>query len=671
MQQQKKLWLFDWITRNWQDVVAVLALVLYGFFLIGNLSQGNFLDTGYQDWTYHAMRLEMVTQHGMLSWENFWSNGINLWRSYQYLIYYILLGANKVLQLSIPKLMIWATIFVFIASRVMWYVVLRRVKVRPILAFVAVLASFYMIQQWSSIKDFSIYMVSFFLPFFVWTWVNSTQKKTWMLIVAPLAGFAWFLHPIMGLICSGLWGLSFLFLAKKLRPVEIIVQWGAFLTIAAGFFVPYFAYGYGFTHPVFASVEFLVMALQRPGLLGLSQLLLAMLVFSWIILVAKLSKLKRWYKILTLFSSLYLLAVVLGMRNFLPTFIMQLQFSRGVFLVGYLICFGFGYALEQIVTKRSRKTVLTLLALASAIIMTESVVWSADLSAPVTETLDNPVTQFLSTTQPKGNLYFRNPTVSTYLDFGKVRFVNSYNWHMEPNPYSYRYTQLLNTDFAFSSVSPSKLETLYAYTRVLNVEYLALPINSPLMRSLTDEKNPTPFTSVLTTIHNSVSYSFIRSPYNVAYAYFIPDELLGEVFSTDVLPVPTLHVNSFKKWDESIKKMHTGLNKEGIVPLSVAFPTPETIEVQLPTATTSGKVLVLQSHDPYWKATQAGINLESSNTHFIVVTPNQAANETTLTLVHHWPEWFWPLQLLSLGTTGVLIIAVSLYIFMNRHATEK
>jgi len=645
-----------------QDLLAITVLIGFSWFLISYYTSGDFLNTGYQDWIYHAFRLRTIQADGLQSWDPIWSNGLNIWRSYQYVIYYVLLGIESFLKIGIPRLMMTSIIAVFILTRIAWYVVLRYCSVRPLIAFLGSLSTFYILQQWASIKDFSIFIASLYLPLFTLVWIRSTTRQRSLVLSSAMSGFAWFLHPILGIICSGMWGMMLLFSLTKLPLKTKILNFLVFGLIFAGFAIPYFFYGYGFSHPIFSTIDFLNTSLQRPGFLGLSRFILFCLGMSWIILILKVSTIQKWAKILTLFVTLYLLTIVAAINNFLPPTVLQLQFGRGAFMIGFLICLLFANGLEQLIGQSRNKLWLTIVAVLSAIIMVESITWAADLAAPPTNTLISPVTTFLTTTKPVGSIFFRQPSFPSYFSFDQVKFPNSYNWHLEPHPYSYRYTQLLASDYSFTRVAPSTISLINAYTQVLGVQYLFLPTQSALARDIEKQASPSAYKKVSELEDELLSYSVLESPFKPTQAYILNSASNQAVLNTTQLPTPTLKVSSFKIWDEAIEALHTELLSQNASPLQLEIPSKTELKIKLPTVTENSTLLILQSYDPYWKVTGLSQPADPTptTTRFLQLPISASDSNRAISLKHSWPAWFWPTQFMAF-TTFVLTILLVLF----------
>jgi len=658
---------------NWKDVLAVVAIIISSSFFVANYAAGNFLDTSYQDWVYHAFRLQTVQTHGMTSWDPIWSNGLNLWRSYQYLIYYVLLGLNRVFQLSIPQLMIASTIAVFILTRIGIYLLLRDLKIRPLLSLIGVISTFYIIQQWGSMKDFSIFIASIVTPLFMYVWIKSTNNKKWLPVTTSLAAAGWFLHPIVGLIFSGLWGLLLLFIMKKLKISELLTHVIFFGLIFGGFIIPYFIYGYGFTNPYISTPEFMRISLLKEGSFGLSRYIFGILSFSWIIIILLLNKISRWVKILILFTTVYIGFLLMSINNFLPDFIMKLQFSRGMFIIGYLICIIFAYVLEQLMAKKTSKLYLSILAISAAGILIESTMWAAEISAPTTTTLSDPVSSFAATlpASPTGSIYYIEPAFPSFSAFDKLTYPNSYNTHMEPQPNGFRYHLLMAHDIAFTSIPESKLQLIDAYTHSLGVEFLVLPNQSPILENLADPKRSNPYSRIMDITTDIEVFTVIKSPFKISKSYLIKNELSDQLRSDQPLADPTLKASSYYERDKAIVQLSQTLDNSETQIATAEYKDKTTLHVTLPEIDTANyKLLITQSFDPYWTILDTpGASISQTKTNFILIS--LPPNTREITLKHTWPRWFWPLQILSLASFVIFIASALMSSIIHKVRSRK
>src|SRR5258708_6389202 len=159
------------------DLAAIAVVLIIGWFLIGYYSKYQFLDVNYQDWMSHAFRIESIQKHGMTSWDSVWDNGINYWRSYQYLPHLFALGVIHLTGLSVPQAMLVSIVIIFLFVRVSTYVFLRQLKVSPLIALFATVSSYAFEQQWVAIKDYTLFMAMGLLPMFVFLWILALKHR--------------------------------------------------------------------------------------------------------------------------------------------------------------------------------------------------------------------------------------------------------------------------------------------------------------------------------------------------------------------------------------------------------------------------------------------------------------------------------------------------------------
>src|SRR3990170_6732822 len=89
-----------------QDFFFILLLISISGALLFFYFDALYLDPGYQDWVVQAFRVKVLEEYGLTSWVHTWSNGISIWRSYQFIPHYITLGVAYVFNLEIPRAMV-------------------------------------------------------------------------------------------------------------------------------------------------------------------------------------------------------------------------------------------------------------------------------------------------------------------------------------------------------------------------------------------------------------------------------------------------------------------------------------------------------------------------------------------------------------------------------------
>ncbi len=197
------------------DLLAIFGITAIGWFLIGYYVHYEYLDTGYQDWLYHAFRVRDIMQYGVSSWDHVWASGINHWRAFQYVEHIATALIVEIFGLSITKAMIWLSVIVFIGIRIISYIALRLLGINLWFSFFAIILSYASSQQWVAIKDFSLHIAFIAVPVIVFVWIKAVNDPRWVYLFAALSGASWSLHPVIGYSTTGM--LIFLLFANDFQ----------------------------------------------------------------------------------------------------------------------------------------------------------------------------------------------------------------------------------------------------------------------------------------------------------------------------------------------------------------------------------------------------------------------------------------------------------------------
>jgi hypothetical protein len=638
------------------------VLVLISAFLVGYYTQYQYLDTGYQDWMYHAFRVESLKEHGLISWDHIWSNGMNHWRNYQYLPHFMAVFFSQAFGTSLPNSMMWVVVVAFTVLRLETYILLRRLKIAPLYAFFTVVISFSFIQQWISIKDYSIFVVMPILPLFVYLWIKTMQYKELMPLMAICAGILWVFHPVLGYSAAGLLGCALFFPVQKPSFKELVLYFLMYMASTSAFFVPYFFYGYSYSNPILSLPQFLQETLVKEAI-GLSQIYWLAVILSWVALFFDPEFFKRWSKILLLYCMVYVGAILFGQAGYLPSIINQLQISRGIVVVGYILPFIFGMMVQTLMPKIDRRFKIGLIAVFTALVITQSINLSNTYGGTPIKEVECPVKIYFSDKSlPTGSVFAEKIGESSYAMAGKLRFPNSYNEHIEPHPLAQRFRRLIKTDLSYSSLSATQIELIDAYVKVLGVEYVFMPKYSPTVDQLIDQGEEKKFELAGDVNTTYESFAVLKNASPVHYAYLAPTDSFKESISFDEFAKPGIRVDGFQPWDQEVKNYAAFFAKEGVQSLALQFQKTDELAIQLPNEDTANKTLLItQSHDPYWQVLVDGnvvsnIELRPTSLKFMALTLPAGLNGKTITLQHSWPTWYWPVQWFSFGSVVFTII---------------
>lgn len=643
------------------DVGGIVALTGMGWYLIGYYATFNFLYTGYEDWIYHAFRVRSLQEYGMVAWDHVWSNGINYWKLYQYVAHYLMLGVATITGLPVTKVLLLSLVSIYIGLRVMLYLILRFLGVSRLWALLLVIASYTLVQEWGSMQDYSIYIAFIFFPLYILLWIKTFRDLRWIYVLSATTGILWVFHPVLGFNASILLGFLALFSRlksdfSKIGRVAIVYLFGA-----TPFLVSYLTAGYFFTNPLFKSYIYLSTSVLD-HYQGLSMVYWILLGVCWLLVIWRSDRLPTWAKVLLGYASFYLVLVYLGQQNYLPQFLVQFQFSRGLTAVALALVLAFGVILEH-AFRTTRSLGLTLVA---TVLMATSVVHAVDIASreyvsPPVNAIDNVVaTYFQDQPLPHGSVFIDNVSEATYFAPSGIRYATSYNEHMQPHPYSTRLRLLMHNRLGYTGIAKSHITTIENYATVLGIEYLFLPAASPLVVGLTEKNTPqfirvatlenTPLKDAIVVLRNTEP---IRTSFMIARTD-IPTSLL-----TTELPLPTLHVGSYKIWDDHVAQMAALMRSDKIHPLSTEFiPTNQLIIRPTPETRASGIVdpliVVHQSYNVNWHGRLGETELDPSPTTLrlmmIPVVSTLVEGEFSLLLENQWPRWHWPVQSIGLLT---------------------
>lgn len=482
----------SWLWVVLSEISLVAIIIAVGWFLIGYYTQYEFLATGYQDWIYHAFRVRDIAQYGIASWDHIWGNGINHWRAFQYVEHMLTFWVTQLTGWSITHAMLWISVIVFIAIRVLMYGVLRYLGVSRLFSFFAVIVSYASSQQWTALKEFSIYVGFGVLPFYVFLWIVTLKNMRYVYVLAAATGALWSVHPVVGYSASGM--LFLLILANNLKKDigKSVLVVTIFLVSSMPFTVQYFFSGYGLSNPFYVTPQFMRMLLA-PEYFGLSLIYFILLVLSWAVLLFKSNESPRWAKLLLIYCTFYLIFIYFGLLGYYPSFINKFQFSRAIPFIALLLSFSFAAFLQAIFPRVRSRMVYTVFLVLIVVSVSQSIEIASRHSGQPTAVIHDPVALYFSDKDvPQGSIYFKDVSEASYFGKSNLRFITSYNQHLLSNPYPMRFDSLMKTDISYTGVTEHQIEAINDYATALGVEYLFISKLSPLVDGLTVDRGGAP-----------------------------------------------------------------------------------------------------------------------------------------------------------------------------------
>lgn len=631
------------------DGVVIVLILAFCWFLIGYYTRFEFLSTGYQDWMYHAFRMKDIELHGITSWNNIWSNGINIWRGYQYTPHFITLAVKQIFHVSITKAMIYVEVFLLLFSQASLYIILRKEHIRREAAVLAIVSGLTTITYWGIIRDFSIMFSFLILPLIVWVWIEDLKHKRNSWLLAVLTGLAWSFHPIAGYTSTALWIFSFTLSFERANVLRFLKRFLLYLMASAPFWVPFLTKGYTYASPYLSSSYFIHTTVSE-DFFGFRQYFFILCGLCWVALIMKTKQLQQWAKFLILVSTIFFAFIFASLRGYSLKIIDMLQIGRTIPLLVFFLTISIAAMFDMFLGFKSR-FLRTILYIAFAFVLAESINVASSQSAPPLQQINNPVALFFdSHPLPKGSVFYPNVSEASYFAPVGIRYPISYNEHMEPHPLAQRYKQIFQNDQSYTGISKKQLQLITTYSDVLGVEYLFVPSLSPIVQSLTaTSSGATTQFQYINDVVGSESYSVIRNTAPITEAYALRNEYTP---SMQDFEKPTLNISTFDPWDTEIITTYNAIRNGQAMPLDLQFIGTDQLEISLPSEHTN-RLLVTQSYDQNWKANDPAITIKPTSLRFMLITLPDNYTSEKVVLTNHWPAWHWPVQ--ALGIVSIFI----------------
>ncbi len=646
-------------SRTWiLDGVFLLFIVLVGWFLIGYYLNYNYLATGYQDWIYHAFRIKSIQEWGIVSWDHKWANGINYWKMYQYIPHLITLYTAKTFDIGITNAMNLWIVSMFIYIRVTSYMLLRYLKVSSYLSLGVVLFSYSFRQNWIGISDYSIFFACFLFPILIYLSIRSVKDPEYLLLFGGLSGFAWLLHPILGLFSVTLY-MFISYVVTRYKTLWPYLGLSFFLIASMPYWIQFVLLGYNFANPYHTTTAFLKeVSLGDYFRLGIWYVILYFVSLGLSFTV----KMKNglWVKTVGVFILFFLFSFLMVQYEYTPFILNKLQFSRVNLIIGFTIPIFIGVALDPIINITKSRFILGIYVIVLGILVSNAISGAQVFTPVALNTLRNPVDIYLSHIPVEGTVYFSNDSETSYFTDWNIRLSGSYNEHLLPSPLSLRFKQIMSGGKSHLIVSQRQIDLINTYSKVLGVEYLVLPIKSPITKSLLSSETEFVYQDDVT-VDNS-AYSVFRNENNTDYAYVMERSVFDENVALHDLPKPDLRSVSYDVWDNEIESLAGLLESNDVQVLPMEFVNTDELRVntEIMRDFDDPILLITQSYDSNWDVVgDTSATIEPTSLRFMKVEPSSFESE--ITLKNSWPSWHWPVQYLGFGSVIVSAIAVGVY----------
>ncbi len=502
------------------------------------------------------------------------------------------------------------------------------------------------------------------IPLYTYWWIKLLDDSRYFYFMAAVSGALWSLHPVIGYSLSGLWILSLIANRewRNLRRLWLAIL--VFFLSSLPFSSQYLFTGYNFSNPILSSSQFLKDSLLSANF-GLSLLYFIFLVLCWFIFIMKSPKLPRWAKLLLFYCSLYLFFIYLGQQGYFPDFINKFQFSRAVPLIAFLlsICFGifFNVAFGGI---RSRIVPMVLAAVLGVAVVNAIDLATVYSGQPMHSIQDSVAIYFSTHSLPSGSVYFENVSEASYFAPANIRYVTSYNEHLEPNPYTMRFNNLMRTGIAYTGISATQIKLIENYATVLGVSHLFIPTLSPLVAGLTKGNNS--MFKKEGEVVSDKSYTVLKNIYPIANAYVFESENTNSFLQFSNLPKPTLNAESFQPWDNKVTHLAQLIRSGQLESLPMNFIWPNRLTINMKNLRNINRpvLFISQSFDKNWIVeNDKEAVIKPTSLRFMSISFLDGKIPSIIRLSNNWSWWHWPIQ--SLGFILVAITSLSV-IFRKR-----
>ncbi len=648
------------------DLVFISLIIGLSVFLISFYLPAENINVTYPDWMVQAFRIREIQLHGITSWTHTWSNGINLWKSYQIVPHLITLAVADIFRLEITRAMIVMVIAQFIFLRIITYIVARLLKFSPFTALVAALATFSIAYFWKAVGDYTLLFSFSFFPIILLLWVKYLEGK-FQWIYPYIAGLMFYIHPVFGLISISLWGVAKLIEDSQLFSLRTLLQCLVFLAASSFFWVPVaFKDSYTNSTVYIATKEFLQLALAPFPYYGLSFILLIYFFIGFVQQFFPISSVYRWGKILTLYVFAYFSLIYIGTHVSLPNFINQFQYTRGVGLLGICIIFAALPFVEQ-VQKTNSLFFRGLLVTAVTITFVEGTWITSNYSPSVHKNISDPVTSFMQQKKidnTEGRIW--TPTIDLSSYYGatySLHFPTSYMAQLESNHLPERLNQLITYQPFLNQIPSSDISRIDNYFMLAGIQYVFFDEDSSFVQALLDKKSG--YKHLGQVVTPSGIYEAFETPWTARNAVLVSNK-----YRDDLITFPTNMqfdlVPDQVALDNKVKEFSTMVYDPSNNPLFVTYPTEESLALSIPTKRTSSFVLINESFDQEWQAYFKGEkqSITSVGPNFMLVTLANQNDGGKLILYHTWPLYYY--LLLFIVITVPLVIGFGPFILNKK-----
>lgn len=625
------------ITSLFIEVEIIALIGLIGVGLLFPYIHADYLNIEYPDWYVHAFRIDQLRHYGFASWSHVWSNGISLWMSYQFVIHYLTLWVSESLGVGTNRAMILMVLMLFVIYASSIYAAIRVFGMSRIAGIVGALLAFTVSQYYVAIRDYSILLGFSLYPLTLILWKYYSEGKL-TYIFPTLAGFYFYVHPILALFSLALYGVSFVLSGRRVFSLATPFQLLLYAGVSSFFWYPTIVHP-AVTNSILTNTYFINQILLPREQFGISILLYVLFFLCAFLFVLPIFKRPVWWNILFVLTALWLILVSLAVSGNISGVFLKFQFTRGMVLIGIQMIMLVAYVAHQLVrtcmlTAYSVVCILGVIALVRAC-------WFASIYPPLTRPHVVDQTHEFTRLHERligGRVLPYDIGISSFMAADLVYFPISYAAHRDSTVISQRLIQLASYNPHIKPGTEKNVRRLHSYLYLTATPYIIFDSYVPLNSALTKNLSYTREKSIIT---EHVQFDLLKMPNRVTGAWAVDtetDALLSA--SGDFGDINDVANQS--KLDEYVATLADGLSHDTNLKLDVTYPSPQTIAVSIPEPIENGTVFVSESFDDGWQGSINGqpVNLSSGGPGFIRAALPSAVSGT-LTLTHRWQTWFY------------------------------
>ena len=632
------------------DLLNSAWIGLLGFGLSAYYLYGKMIDTGYPDWIYHAFRAQSISQHGLLSWDTIWDNGISYWRGYQLVPGLITALVVRLAHIGATQAMMILTVALFTVFHVVLYVALRYFGRSATISAIVAALSFAFTGYWVLVGFYSILYAVVSVPLLLMLWKAAMDGRPARLNFVIAIGLSIYVHPLLALSFGGLWAITLFLQRKTITPFQALSElvimammscfyWYGLLFIDAAYTAPY-QLAKDFLYTVGAAVKF-----------GFIYVPIAVLLLFAVTFVSQsysaMTKYLFWY------AALLFLLIEMNLNTGLVDWLNRYQIYRAGFFIGVALLVAFAEFLSVVTARLSPLVVRAMFALALGIGISQSLIDSSIYGYTPVDKVSEPVGAYLATPKNKltGSIFINDSMPASYYH-PNLHFSNGYNDQLLPQLANDRLRSLLSEVAPDYRVTPSSITLAQAYAKTLGVGSLFLPIHSPYIKPLLTQAG---FTMAGEVSGQNFDLAVLIPPWKPTYGVVLPknraDTLTGKI------AYDPQDVNAYlKRLDDVVQRVAAIKDAPDVVPVDIAFPAPDKLHFTVAAASQPRYIYVSQSYSRGWQSSGGSIAKTADNMMLITVP----AGVTAVSLTHTWGQL--PLiQLILWGLVALYLIVAYLW----------